>query len=299
LSQTDSVNIDEIVLTSGPPTPINESPLSPDGEYHHKRPHEDSDSATSYFSDGFSISPKIMPRKKTAINLDYNNIYYYQCCLNNCLTKLEAAEVQHLTKKISLMGQQEYQEWVVSKYKDATLNNIQTFKVTDTKTLCLNAWRHLFGVTDYFFEKLVKNENVLNAEEWKAIHANTGLKKPSEASTRAKRWLTEFIPKHCDTSPTHNHLYMPAYMNSSMLYKTYCESMAGENLRCLQSTQFTCLMNEDFKHVKFWGYVKMGRCDECLEFSNSSSKPRDPSELADFNKRRSEHTPPFQHEAIL
>ena len=143
------------------------------------------------------------------MGVDFNELGHFVCCQNRCILKLEMGEIQRLKEKVMAMKQKEYQEWIVSQYRNATLNGIQTFKLTDTKTACLNAWRQLFNVTTYLYEKLITQNANLSSDDWSYVHGNPGAQRPTDATIHSKSWLTDFIVKHCDKSPTSNHCYMP------------------------------------------------------------------------------------------
>lgn len=182
------------------------------------------------------------------------------CCSDRCLFHFSKNEIlQHLETLLHLNMKEKIGRWKAAFEHCLIDHRNKTLFVFQSKFICAEAFRLIYGCSDYMFRKLKKGEEHLP-------HGNTGKTHKSPIYLQCKQWLSDLFAKICNTyGPAEWHA--PIYTRKANIYLDMMEELKLSGTS-FSTNQFYSMLGAEFPFVKFPKFTKIGRCDECIELNN-------------------------------
>lgn len=144
----------------------------------------------------------------------------------------------------------------------------------DKKPLCQTAFKLLYGISN---NKYYAALHAVDTPDTIPIHGNINNQHALKQTAREhmSNWLTSFVEKVGDKSPTDYTIYIPKYIPKTSLYTMYEQEWHTNKQKAAElpsPSSFLNIFNHNFDHVKFLKQTILGRCDFCMSIPMQKSK---------------------------
>jgi hypothetical protein len=161
-------------------------------------------------------------------------------------------------------------DWLKTKISSAKLANSEYCFIINTKCLCINAFKSLFGISDYKFQQCLSTLHL------PSIHGNALKSKIKPYENTLNIWFSNLISQYCDFFPSNDHLYLPTYFSRTYVHELASAEVLQKNGHELSYTVFRTFWKTKYSNIKIPKNFRMGQCDFCLEIRRKK--------LAGYNK---------------
>jgi hypothetical protein len=203
-----------------------------------------------------SKKPVLMKRLKSTETSEIVKAIAVFCCPNHCNFAFSISEIIQLCFDFVDLNEAELHDFICNAIKQGTFRGVVFFYL-NSKPVCEKAWCLLLGISRYKYDKAFDNPNI------SPIHGNYGTTCQTDTTIKIIAWMRGFFGAHGDSMPTDRIIFLPLYMT-----KTYVFDRAREKLHkkiFIANSQFYQLWKENFGDVVISHFVRMEKCDTCIE----------------------------------
>ena len=157
------------------------------------------------------------------------------------------------------LSEQQLTEWIKERIRTAALQNNTYYFIVKGKTVCINAFCSIYGISDHKFNV------ALNNLETVTVHQHVGKKKTNEKHIFLQTWFNWLIVSFGDHMPNSVNIYVPTFFTKTSLFQTAVETFEMESGYNFSEKFFVDFWKEHFPQVKISKSFRMGVCDTCMQ----------------------------------
>ena len=157
------------------------------------------------------------------------------------------------------LSEQQLTEWIKERIRTAALQNNTYYFIVKGKTVCINAFCSIYGISDHKFNV------ALNNLETVTVHQHVGKKKTNEKHIFLQTWFNWLIVSFGDHMPNSVNIYVPTFFTKTSLFQTAVETFEMESGYNFSEKFFVDFWKEHFPQVKVSKSFRMGVCDTCMQ----------------------------------
>ena len=157
------------------------------------------------------------------------------------------------------LSEQQLTEWIKDKIRSAALQNNTYYFIVKGKTVCINAFCSIYGISDHKFNVALSNLETVT------VHKHVGKKKKNEKQIFLQTWFNWLIVSFGDHMPNSNHIYLPTFFTKTSFILNSCGNFEMKSDYNFSEKFFVDFWKEHFPQVKVSKSFRMGVCDTCMQ----------------------------------
>lgn len=202
------------------------------------------------------------------------------CCPFQCLFQFSVNDISTLRNSISKLNEQQFTDFIRLFIKNSLFKQCLHFKIKN-KFVCSDGWKLLFCVSNYKWNLAMSDLNAVS------IHSNLGNTHYAVWHSHVSSWFYDFFSAHCDFLSNNAIVYLPSYFTKKDVWLLAYPQLKQHNIK---KAGFFDVWSSEYDNVETTEFIRMDRCDTCLQLCSATHKVYSSTEKAALAQQKNEHS---------